>query len=93
MVYAYVNMNITQPESLAKYREHAAAALSKYGGAVLVAGKENQVIEGNANVPDMAAILTFPDKDAALSWINDSELAEVHQMRQGAGDVSIVLIG
>lgn len=93
MVYAYVDMNISHPESLAKYREHAGTALAKHGGVVMVAGKENQVIEGLKTAPGMAAVLTFPDKASALSWINDPELAEIHAMRKNAGDVSIVLIG
>lgn len=93
MVYAYVSMNISHPENLAKYREHAGAALAKHGGAVLVAGKENEVIEGSATTPNMAAVLSFPDKGSAHSWINDSEIAEVHEMRKSSGDVSIVLIG
>ena len=93
MVYAYVNMNISHPENLAKYREHAGSALAKHGGTVFVAGKDNQIIEGSASLPDMAAVLCFPDKEAVYSWINDPEIAEVHEMRKSSGDVSIVLIG
>jgi uncharacterized protein (DUF1330 family) len=92
MVYAIVNMKVTNPDGLARYREHAGAALSKHGGSVLVAGKENMVIEGSATVPDMAAVLSFPDKESAHAWINDPEIAEIHAMRRSAGDVSIVLI-
>lgn len=92
MVYAYVNMNVTNPESLARYREHASNALAKHGGAVLTAGKENAVIEGSVKAPNMAAILSFPDKESAQLWINDPELISVHELRRGSGDVSIVLI-
>jgi len=93
MIYAYVNMNITNPESLGQYREVAGAALQKHGGAVLAAGKDNMTIEGAHKAPDMAAILSFPDRAAAMAWINDPELAPVHALRRGAGDVSIILIG
>ena len=93
MIYAYVNMNISHPENLAKYREHASSALAKHGGAVLVAGKNNKVVEGSATAPDMAAVLSFPDEDSAHSWISDPELADVHELRENSGDVSIILIG
>ena len=92
MIYAYVDMNITNPESLGQYREVAGAALQKHGGTVLTAGKDNMTIEGVHKAPDMAAILSFPDKPAALAWINDPELASVHTLRRGAGEVSIIVI-
>lgn len=92
MIYAYVDMHNLNTENLAQYREHAGAALAKHDGAVLVAGKENQVIEGSAMAPAIAAVLSFPDKDSALSWINDPELADIHEMRRSSGEVSIVLI-
>jgi len=86
-------MNITNPESLGQYREVAGAALQKHGGAVLAAGKDNATIEGTLKAPDMAAILSFPDRAAAMAWINDPELAPVHALRRGAGDVSIIVVG
>lgn len=93
MVYAFVSFKITNPDSLARYREVAASALAKHGGEVAIAGRETQVIEGNVDKPDLAAVLTFPDRDAALAWINDPEIQHVHEMRRGAGEVSIVLVG
>jgi uncharacterized protein (DUF1330 family) len=71
----------------------SSAALAKHGGAVLVAGKVNEVIEGSAIAPNMAAVQSFADKASAHSWISDSELIEVHGMRKNARDVSIILIG
>ena len=93
MIYAYVNINITNPESLGQYREVAGAALQKHGGTVLTAGKDNVTIEGTHKAPDMAAILSFPDRAAAMAWINDPALASVHVLRRGAGDVSIIVVG
>lgn len=93
MIYAYVDINITNPESLGQYREVAGAALQKHGGAVLSAGKDNMAIEGTHKAPDMAAILSFPDRAAAMAWINDPELTSVHALRRSAGEVSIILIG
>lgn len=90
--HAIVNLHITAPESLAAYREKAADALAKHGGAVLQASRELEVIEGDADLPDMAAILTFPDHAAGLAWINDPELADIHALRRGCGRSSIVLL-
>lgn len=92
MVYAYVSMNINNPDSLAQYRELAADALEKHGGSVLIAGKENIVLEGDATAPDIAAVLSFPDNASARAWMDDPELNATHNLRRGSGEVSTLLI-
>lgn len=93
MVYAFVEMNVSNPDSFDDYRKLAGDALAKHGGAVLVSGKESSVIEGHKTVPQIAAILSFPEAGAAQAWKNDPELQHVHDMRQNSGDVSILLVG
>ena len=93
MIYAYVALTITNPKSLAAYREKAGAALAIYGGSVVSATKEPMVLDGAPTLPDMAVILSFPDRDAALGWINDPDLADVHALRRGAGGSDAILLG
>lgn len=93
MIYAYAKLTVTNPESLAQYRDVAGAALAKHGGAVVSAAGEFTVLDGAPDVPDVVAILSFPDKDAALKWINDPEIADVHALRRGGGASDILLIG
>ena len=45
-----------------------------------------------APAPNVTVILQFEDRDAALDWINDPEIAHVHQMRNDAGTSRIVLM-
>ena len=93
MIYAIVELTITNPDSLAAYREKAGEALGRYGGTVVQAAKELTVLEGTPEVPNMIALLSFPDRDSALGWANDPDLAEVHALRRGAGKSDIVLLG
>jgi uncharacterized protein (DUF1330 family) len=93
MIYAYVHMNISNPESLAAYREKAGAALDKHGGIPVAISRAPQSLEGPLKTPDVSVILTFPDKTHALAWINDPDLAEVHDLRRGAGESSVLLLG
>lgn len=93
MVYAYVHINVTNPDSMAQYRERAGAALAKHGGAVVGASPAATVLEGSLKAPSVAAVLSFPDRDAALAWIGDPDLAPVHALRRGAGDSSVILVG
>ena len=91
-VHAIVALHITEPKSLADYRDKAADALAKHSGAVLQASRELELIEGDAELPDLYAILTFPDRDAALAWINDPALQDVHALRRGSGRSTITLL-
>jgi len=93
MVYATIYMNITDPQALAAYREKAGAALARHDGALVAAGPAPVRLEGSLDVPSMAGVLSFPDRDKALGWINDPALAEVHALRRSAGDSTILLIG
>ena len=93
MVHALVLMNITDPAKLAAYRGKAGAALAKHGGALAAAAPAPTVLEGSMPAPGMGGVLTFPDKDAAIAWINDPELATTHALRNAAGDSSILLLG
>lgn len=93
MIHAVAKMTIKDPEMLAAYRAQAAQALSRHGGAVVTATPNPTMLEGDGPAPNMMALLSFPDRDAALSWINDPELAPVHAKRNAAGQSEILLIG
>ncbi len=92
MIYAYVHLIIDNPDSLAKYREVAGDALAKHGGALVSASKDVILLEGTIEIPDMGAILSFPDKEKALAWINDDTLQDVHGLRRNGGQSTIHLM-
>lgn len=92
MIYAYVKLSVTNPDSIAAYREHAGAALARHGGAVVTSSKDLQALEGQPDCGDIATILSFPDRDTAFAWINDPELTDVHALRRNAGQSDILLL-
>lgn len=93
MIYAYAQLTITNPNALAEYRDVAGEALAKHGGKVESASGEFTVLDGAPEAPGVAALLSFPDKDAAVAWANDPELADVHALRRSAGGSDILLLG
>lgn len=93
MVYAFVQLTITDPDTMARYGELAGDALKKYGATVAAMSKDPTRLEGDSPAPSRAVLLEFSDKDAALGWINDPDLAPVHALRRAAGDSEITLIG
>jgi uncharacterized protein (DUF1330 family) len=86
-------MKIQDKEILQSYRQKAGEALAKHGGSVVAAGALSNALEGSADFADTAAIISFPDADAAQNWISDPELAPTHALRNAAGKSSIMMIG
>jgi len=93
MIYAYAKLTVTNPSSLAQYREVAGEALSRHNGAVVHATTDLSILDGQPDVPSVGVILSFPDKASAQGWINDPDLVEVHNLRRGAGASDILLLG
>lgn len=92
MVYATIYMNITDADKLAAYREKAAAALEKHGGKVEAAVPQPTALDTALPAPAMAGVLSFPSKEAALAWRADPDLAELHALRNAAGESTIILV-
>ncbi len=92
MIYAYVTLNVTNPDSFAQYRERAQSALDKYGGVAVTVSKAARALEGTPTIPQFGVLLSFPDEASATGWIEDEALQEIHELRRGAGETSITLL-
>lgn len=93
MTYAIFKAVITNPAAMAAYREKAGAALAKHGGKVEAATPSATALDGAPSIPDLAAVLSFPDAEAAKAWINDPEFADLHDLRRSVGETEILLLG
>ncbi|KAJ57531.1 hypothetical protein ACMU_03215 [Actibacterium mucosum KCTC 23349] len=92
MVYATVYLKITDPEAFDAYRGKAADALAKHGGSAVVSSKTPTMLDTGLEQPSVGVLLSFPTKEAALAWRQDPDLQEVHQLRNAAGQCSILLL-
>ncbi|MBY5932222.1 DUF1330 domain-containing protein [Tateyamaria omphalii] len=90
--HAVAMLRITNPDSLAQYREKAGVALARHGGEIVQAAPDISALEGAPVVPDIMAIIRFPDRAAAEAWIADPELQAVHDLRRAAGGSDILLM-
>lgn len=93
MIYAYAKLTVKNPDALAAYREKAGDALARHGGKVETASAEPTALDGTPDLPDVAALLSFPDRESALGWINDPALSDVHALRRNIGSSDIILLG
>ena len=93
MIYAYAKLTVTNPSALDAYREKAGEALARHGGKVETASGQLTPLDGSPDIPDVAALLSFPDRESALAWANDPDLTDIHALRRSAGGSDIVLLG
>lgn len=79
--YVIVEIEVTDPEGYAAYRELAPPIVAQYGGKYLARGGAIDVLEGDWN-PQRLVILEFPSAEQARAWWNAPEYAEPRAMRQ-----------
>ena len=89
--YVIVDMDVTDPERYAAYRELAAPAVEAAGGRFLVRGGATEVFEGD-RVPNRTVILEFPDLQAARAWYDSSAYREARTVREGAAVGSFIAV-
>ena len=92
MVYAFVQITVTDPDSFGAYAKEAGPLLAKWGAKPEAMSTEPLRLEGDAAAPTRAVLLSFPDKDSALGWIEDPEAQDVHALRRASGPCEITLI-
>ncbi len=85
-------ITVTNPEKIAEYREVAATALAKHEGKVVTALPNPEALEAATKAPTMMAILAFPTIEHARAWRTDPELADIHALRNEAGQSTILLL-
>jgi len=90
--YALVTITLTDKDAFAHYRSLAGPAMAKHQASPIAVSSEAQVIEGEGPAPDVTVILEFPDRDHALGWINDPDIANVHAARNASGTSHIILM-
>ncbi len=93
MAYVYLNLTVTNQDTFTQYKEVAAPALQTHGCSVVTMSKENEMIDGADEAPQISVLLNFPDKTAAKAWINDPALATTHELRRNSGKLSMLLVG
>ncbi len=89
--YVIVDMDVTDPDRYAAYRELAGPAVEAAGGRYLARGGATEVLEGDRQ-PHRMVILEFPDMDAARAWYGSPAYVEARGVREGAAVGSFVAV-
>ena len=90
-VYIIVDLDVTDPEKFAKYREQVAPLIEAYDGKYIVRGGEHEVLEGGWN-PNRLVVLEFESAAAAKKFWESDDYAPVKKMRHESAQSNVVLV-
>lgn len=81
--YVVLDIEVTDPDKFARYRELAPPAIAAYGGRYIARGGATELMEGFRS-PNRVVILEFPTVDRAKAWLESPEYREARALRQAA---------
>ncbi|MCY4211763.1 MAG: DUF1330 domain-containing protein [Gammaproteobacteria bacterium] len=89
--YMIVQATVTKPEQFAEYAQRMPALVAKYGGKYLALGGAVEKLEGDWDHQALV-ISEWPSMDAARTLWHSDDYAELKKVREGAVDVSVLLV-
>jgi len=89
--YVIVDIDVTNPEGYAEYKNLAPAAVGLYGGKYIARGGQTETLEGDWQ-PKRLVILEFPSIEQAKAWLHSPEYAPARALRHRYAKSTIVVI-
>ena len=89
--FMIIQADITDPEQFLEYAKRAPALIEKFGGRYRCMRGQVEQLEGK---PDNRKIVVseWPSMEAAQSFWNSDEYAELKQVREGAAEIDVHLV-
>lgn len=88
--YLIVEVSVSDPERMARYRALAEIAVREFGGEYLVRGGATETLEGTW-APERIVVLRFPSTDAARRFYASPAYRAAKAEREGAGAFEMLL--
>ncbi len=89
--YMVADIDWHDDAALAKYVEGHSELLAKYGGEILVAAEDVEIIEGNWK-PRLLVIFKFPSKKDFQAWYSSTEYAPRLAIRLKNADSNVAIV-
>jgi uncharacterized protein (DUF1330 family) len=90
--YIVATVEIVDPDRFAAYGKAIAGLSEKHGGQRIVAGRVQEVLEGNVAADERVVVSRFPDAEAARGYIASAEYQTARAQREGAAVVVMRLL-
>ncbi|AOO80692.1 DUF1330 domain-containing protein [Bosea vaviloviae] len=88
--YVVARAKVTDATKWAAYAAKASDAMKIYGGTPIVRGGQMTVAEGEGRARNI--VIEFADFASAKSYVGSPEYAEARKLREGAGELDIVVV-
>jgi uncharacterized protein (DUF1330 family) len=89
--YLFDNVEVSDPEALARYFPQAAKLVAEHGGRYLAVDAVPEVVEGDPGLTSVV-LLEFPDAETARAWYESDEYRPVRAIRHSAARNNAVLL-
>ena len=89
--YVVAQIDVTDPEAFAKYREKVPHTVARYGGRYRARGGGMTVFEGEG-ARSRLVIIEFDDVAAARRWYESEDYAPLIALRQSASEGSVAVV-
>lgn len=89
--YVISEVEVRDPEAMARYRALAAPSIARHGGRYLVRGGAVETLEGGWT-PSAIVIVEFDSAEAARAWYASTDYAEALVLRQTALARRLILV-
>ena len=89
--YVIADVEVTDPELFAEYRELVVPTVNAYGGRYIARGGDTEVLEGD-RVPNRTVIIEFPSMEQAKAWHSSDEYAHPKDMRIRSTNSNVIIV-
>jgi uncharacterized protein (DUF1330 family) len=89
--YILVQIEVTDPERYAIYKEMAGPTLALYGGRYIVRGGAVEELEGEWK-PGRLVIAEFPSVEQAKAWLESPEYKEARALRHETANSKMIVV-
>ncbi len=89
--YVVAQIDVTDPEAFAKYREKVPESVARHGGRYKARGGDLSVLEGDQPY-SRVVIIEFDDAEAARRWYGSEDYAPLIALRRSASDGTVLIV-
>lgn len=89
--YVIADVEVTDPELFAEYRELVVPTVDAYGGKYIARGGETALLEGDRS-PNRTVIIEFPSIEQAKAWHGSDEYAHPKDMRIRSTNSHVIVV-
>ena len=89
--YLVVDLEVTDPAGMARYKEQAFPMIARYGGRTIIRELNPIALEGDWK-PKILVVHEFDSREAALRFYNSEEYAPLKALRQACTHTNGVIV-